>query len=114
MSDDPQTKKALEEGEHDYIWTGVFDGLVGAFTGVFNTRIGLGFFLLLLGIFMMFARVAEDDPGGLVTIRTVGILFLIASVLLFRSGIREKRRERESAEGSPKTPVRRATSRRRR
>jgi len=113
MSDDPQTKKALEEGEHDYIWTGVFDGLVGVFTGVFNTRIGLGFFLLLLAIFMILVRIADDDPGGLVTIRTVGILFLIASALLFRSGIREKRRERENATENSKPPVRRSLRRRR-
>lgn len=108
MSESQRLKKTLDEGKHDYIWDGVFDGIIGIFVGVFNTRIGLGVFLFLLGIFMMLARVADDDPSGLVTIRMVGILFLTSSVLLFRGGIREKRREREKFTASSKPPVRKS------
>ena len=91
----------------------MLDGITGMFTGVFNTRIGLGLFLFVLGVFLFLVRVAKDDPGGLFTIRTVGVGFLIGGAWLIRSGIREKRREREEPIIGVKPPIRRSLRRRR-
>ena len=111
MSTEPDSSKPPSKKEDDHLWIGILDGITGIFTGVFNTRIGLGLFLFVLGIFLLLVRVANDDPGGSFTIWTVGIGFLIGGALLVRSGIREKRRD--GASKAPTRPIRRSTRSRR-
>ncbi len=113
MSTDTNSNKDSVKTEDDHIWIGLLDGITGIFTGVFNTRIGLGLFLFVLGLFLVLVRVAKDDPGGLFTIRTVGAGFLIGGALLIRSGIMEKRREREEGTKGVKSPMRKSLRRRR-
>lgn len=113
MNTDSETKKSPAKSEDDHIWIGLLDGITGIFTGVFNTRIGLGLFLFVLGVFLVLVRVAKDDPGGLVTIRTVGVIFLIGGALLIRSGIRKKHRERDEPTKGVEPQIRRSLRRRR-
>lgn len=114
MNNDPETKMSPSKSEDDYIWVGLVDGIIGLFTGVFSTRLGLGLFLFALGIFLIFVGIAKVDPGGLFTVRIVGVCFLIGGALLFRSGIQEKRRERDEAAKGPRPPIRISLRRRRR
>lgn len=114
MATEPETKKAPTKGDSDHVWIGLFDGLVGLFTGAFSTRIGFSLFLFFGGLLLILAPVQGDLVGAKIMLRTLGIGALIGAAFLFRSGIREKRREQnESTEGS-KPPVRRVTTRRRR
>ena len=113
MGTDSETKKVPEKGENDHIWLGLFDGVAGLFTGTFSTRIGFGLFLFILGLLMILAPVQGNDLGAKIMLRSLGVGIIIGAAFLFRSGLREKRHERdESRSASPS--IRRSPKSRRR